>query len=89
MSEQPVSELTKVLSVLTERLEDLRQTIETRFEAVEQRLGDLRHDVNQRLGDLRHHFDGRLDDAQKLSTWVLGGLLVAIALLLAKIAFWP
>ena len=88
MSEQPVSELTKVLSVLTERLEDLRQTIETRFEAVEQRLGDLRHDVNQRFADLRHHFDGRLDDAQKLSTWVLG-LLVAIALLLAKIAFWP
>jgi len=44
--------------------------------------------LTRRVDDLRQHFDRRLDDAQKLSTWVLG-LLVAIALLLAKIAFWP
>ena len=77
MSEQPVSELTKALGVLTERLEGLRQTMDARFNA-----------VDRRIDDLRQHFDRRLDDAQKLSTWVLG-LLVAIALLLAKIAFWP
>jgi hypothetical protein len=76
MSEQ-LSELGKALGVLTERLEGLRQTMDARFNA-----------VDRRFDDLRQHFDRRIDDAQKLSTWVLG-LLVAIALLLAKIAFWP
>jgi hypothetical protein len=88
MSEPRVSELTKALGVLTERMDGLGHTLDARFQAADRRIDDLRREVNQRLDDLRQHFDRRLDDAQKLSTWVLG-LLVAIALLLAKIAFWP
>ena len=77
MSEQPTAELGKTLGILVERVEGLTR-----------RVDDLRQHVDTRLGDLRQHFDRRLDDTQKLSTWVLG-LLCAIALLLAKIAFWP
>jgi len=87
MSEPRVSELTKALGVLTERLDGLGHTLDARFQAADRRIDDLRREVNQRLDDLRQHFDRRLD-AQKLSTWVLG-LLAAITLLLAKIAFWP
>ena len=91
MSEQPLSELGKALGVLTERIDGLRQTMEARFDAVGRRFNAVEErfrTVDQRFDDLRQHFDRRLDDAQKLSTWVRG-LLVAIALLLAKIAFWP
>jgi hypothetical protein len=77
MSEQPYAELGKTLGILIERIEGLRQTMDARFNA-----------VDRRFDDLRQHFDRRLDDAQKLNIWVRG-LLVAIALLLAKIAFWP
>lgn len=77
MSEQQYAELGKTLGILVERVEGLSH-----------RVDDLRQHVNTRLNDMRQHFDRRIDDTQKLSTWVRG-LLVAIALMLAKIAFWP
>lgn len=77
MSEQQYAELGKTLGILVECVEGLSH-----------RVDDLRQHVNTRLDDMRQHFDRRIDDTQKLSTWVRG-LLVAIALMLAKIAFWP
>ena len=49
MSEPRVSELTKALGVLTERLDGLGHTLDARFQAADRRIDDLRREVHSAL----------------------------------------
>ena len=54
-----------VVGPMNRGFDDLRAEINQRFEAVDQRLGDMNRGMNQRLDDMNRSMDKRLDDMNR------------------------
>ncbi len=54
-----------VVGPMNRGFDDLRAEINQRFEAVDQRLGDMNRGMNQRLDDMNRSMDKRFDDMNR------------------------